>query len=392
MDKQLLKDNLVLLILFLSFFGIRSQCLSQKGPLAIISAKVTEDNRSLLWKNIETDNPNMCVSFFRGSLYNFIGITSGDTSNVYCGLNTAGFALAFSQSYTITNDSLIQRPENFVKKALGECARLDEFKQLINHNSGLAKVSFACFDAFGSYALFESDSLLFTQDSLIFEKTGFLVRAGFQFSKPDYSDINYWQYHRSTELLTQRIDSGNITTLFMLEVARDLQSVRSSNFSQSFTGSMDDGPAGYIFTDGCINNHSTTCCVIFHGVRRNENPVFATMWCLLGEPICGAAVPLWPMCGEPPRSLAGSNARINKILQSNKKKLYNNNKYPHYLHSKRLMDEKWGLAPQVKNCQIEYLTKTDEMLEKWRAEGYSLENMVAFQNQISAQAARDLRY
>ena len=60
----------------------------------------------------------------------------------------------------------------------------------------------------------------------------------------------------------------------------------------------------WIHTNYTINReqHGQRACVV-HGVKPGEDPRRATLWVILGEPVCGVAVPLWVAAGAPPAAL-----------------------------------------------------------------------------------------
>ena len=51
--------------------------------------------------------------------------------------------------------------------------------------------------------------------------------------------------------------------------------------------------------------------MVIHGVKKGEDPRNATLWVILGEPVCSVAIPLWVAAGETPAELrAGAQAPI----------------------------------------------------------------------------------
>jgi len=62
---------------------------------------------------------------------------------------------------------------------------------------------------------------------------------------------------------------------------------------------------------------------VFHGVLPDENPLLTTMWVILGEPICGIALPLWVAAGDVPPTLDGELMSVlNDLIQKIKMKAY----------------------------------------------------------------------
>jgi hypothetical protein len=55
----------------------------------------------------------------------------------------------------------------------------------------------------------------------------------------------------------------------------------------------------------------TASTILIHGVKEGEDPLRATLWVILGEPICSIALPIWVAAGETPEEVrSGKDAGI----------------------------------------------------------------------------------
>ncbi|MGD2246663.1 MAG: hypothetical protein PVI11_08965 [Candidatus Aminicenantes bacterium] len=96
---------------------------------AVFAGKATVDGRPLLWKNRDTSAENNEVAFLSGGIYDVLGlISAGQTTSVWMGINSAGFAIENSLSSDLEGSSSGDNG-SFMKQALQNCATVDEFEQ-----------------------------------------------------------------------------------------------------------------------------------------------------------------------------------------------------------------------------------------------------------------------
>ena len=150
-----------------TFWGIFLFSLAvQACTVAVISGDVTVDGRPLLWKNRDSSFFENEVAFFHGPRYDFIGvINKNDTTQVWMGENTAGFAIMNAESLDQPGDS-IDTEGFFMKKALGVCATLQDFELLLrqtNRTGRGTKANFGCIDAKGGAAFYETGNKSFVK-------------------------------------------------------------------------------------------------------------------------------------------------------------------------------------------------------------------------------------
>jgi len=386
--------NVILSIISFAIFG--QVFAVSGGVIGLVSPNQTNDGRPLLWQNFNSDEPGVQIVFFKGQPFHFLGLVNGqDTSKVFSGLNTAGFGIVVNASAAGANDSSVIAIATFVKQALAAAGRIKDFDQLWRQAafSKSLTASIACIDAFGGAALYETNSTRRLATDPVDCPDGFFVRADFNFSPPITADVGFWRYHRARDLLRRsaRSKTTSVKTLIQ-KVSRDLQTIETDPYPLPFKGGIDKYAPGYIINENSINQFTTAACIVIHGVRAKENPAFSTFWTLLGEPVCGVAVPLWPVTGESPYECRGKNAPLNRIIQANKKAIYNKRGLPSLLDTNLLGNMDRGLTPQLLNTEKKIFNDTRKSLAAWRRQPDYLNSMIEFQAQTSLWAARSIRY
>ncbi|MBN1464950.1 hypothetical protein JXA02_04265 [candidate division KSB1 bacterium] len=368
-----------LIICFFASFGHLSA--STGGVVGIISPRLMYDGRPVLWQNLDSDLSDVQIKFYAGERYNFFGLLNGvDSARVFAGLNTAGFALAFSTAFGA--DSLDGQEALLVRQALGECGRIQDFARLIESTAIDIEpnASFACIDAFDSYRLYEANGAAF---DLKESSDGFLLRANFNFADSQAADAGYWRYHRARQLIAAESAKRKLHHhVLVKKIARDLQSLETDPYPM-LSGTAPTGP---VRSENCINQYNTVSCIVIHGVRPGENPDFATMWVVLGEPLCGVAVPLWPATSQVPFECQLLRRTLNAIFVQNKRSIYDR-------YDVRQFDATACLALQRKLNDVEnqVFVDTRKALARWRQSDDHLQDMINFQMMTTSQVYRALK-
>ncbi len=391
-------DITVLLILFYSL-QVNETFGQEECTVGVASGIATVDGRPLLWKNRDSDHRDNEVAFFQGPRYDFIGIiNAGDTSQVWMGLNTAGFAIINSESLDQPGDS-VDAEGYFMKLALGICGQLYDFEILLNTTNATirgTKSNFGCIDAFNGSAFYETGNNSYTKidagDSSD-APHGYLVRANFSLTGNGQNAYGAGRYQRAKKLFDQAVQDYALSHRFILQrVARDLGSDELNPYPLPFQGSLAGAPKGFVKTSNSINRHRTVACAVFQGVKRGESPTNATMWCILGEPICGIAIPLWPRAGRVPADLDGTSESIlNRRIQDLEQQIYSNDKWPQFFDSHKLIGDRHSLLSHLLKQENEIIAKAEKKLADWRLKNPPMKEMERLQNELISQAVRALR-
>lgn len=395
MAKQM-KIFLSFLLLFSAVVSAREEC-----TVAVVSGKATVDGRPLLWKNRDTSFLDNEVTYFNDGKYSYIGvINAGDRTQVWMGVNSAGFAIMNSESQDLEGDTL-DAEGYFMKQALMECATADEFEQLLlrtNESGRETKANFGVIDAKGAAMFFEAGNRTFTKFDANDPKVtplGFIVRANFAMTAVDTSK-SYGQvrYKRANELFEKFVMKKRLSHQVILrDIARDLKNEITDPYPLPFQGQENDKPVGFIRTHHSINRFRTASCAVFHGVLPNENPLLTTMWVIPGEPVCGVAVPLWVVAGCVPNLLDGEpNSLLNDLIQHIEKKAYPDTSLLRYLDTSILVNKAGrGLFKKIFFIEDKNLKQTQRRMKRWRQRLDASENVYNFESDLVNRTAELLR-
>ena len=105
--------------------------------LAVISGRASANGRPLMWKNRDTSDPNNKLVAFKGPKHDFVAVVISEdaaAAEVWGGQNAAGFAIMNSQADDLGDAAKkLDGAGNgaFMKLALGECATVREFEDLL---------------------------------------------------------------------------------------------------------------------------------------------------------------------------------------------------------------------------------------------------------------------
>jgi hypothetical protein len=365
------------------------------GIIAVVSPQVAHDGRPILWQNLDSDEPLVEVSYFAAARYHFIGLVNGgDSSRVYTGLNTAGFALALSLPAFAEEDTLAVDAAQFAKKALGECGKVEDFVRFFadSGKTFVAGTSFACMDAYNGSLMIEANGTQFPAYDPFKSPDGFVVRANFNLSQPHYADEMYWRYHRARELFSRATrDAGLSYNYVIATIARDLAGIDPLPVLKPVSAGNRLSEPQRISCRTGINNHRTVSCVVIHGVRPQEKPELATFWVTLGEPLCGVAVPLWPIAGTIPKECRGPKSALNVLIRDNERYVYDS-KSPDLLNTRALADKQRGLLPYLIRLENDLFQNTDGQLDRWRSQVEYSEDLTKYQKKAAADLGRKIRY
>jgi hypothetical protein len=363
--------------------------------LVVVSGKATRDGRPLLWKNRDVEGQDSLVRYFSGRKYAFLGIVdAGFYDEVYAGINAAGLAFINSVSEDMEGTAATGNGE-FIKKVLEECASVNDVEALLRSTNGPGRktqANFGVIDAQGNGAIFETGNTTFTKYDVDEAPLGFIVRTNFAQTgtKPEQGG-GFVRFARATDLLTRAAEMKILDHRFLLEqAARDLANESIDPYPLPYRGSQNNHSSGYVYTANSINRYLTACCTVFHGVRPGEDPLLATMWCILGEPVCGIALPLWVKAGAVPTELGGSfTAPLRDAVKLKERRCYSDPLSDKYLNTLELADGRGnGLIPFIGRIEIVLFRAAEAALSGWRRTGADPARVLLFEDGLASWAFR----
>jgi hypothetical protein len=350
--------------------------------LAVISGKASRDGRALMWKNRDTDKVDNKTLYLKGPKYAFIALAdAGDAKGeeAWGGLNSEGFAIMNSQ----TDDQGAPGKDGadngrFMRRALGECGNVAAFETLMEAVRGTLDLTanFGVIDAEGNACFFETSPTSFVKfdakDARV-APFGYIARTNYGFTSPDnLKGGGYIRFERISHILEAGFGRGEIDPAFILQRAsRDL--VQEKLHSYPLTRELPDDPVGplYINTNDTINRNSSVSVILFHGAPARDKAHLATMWVNLGQPVSGAAVPMWVAAGEVPSATTGpETAPLNDWSKRLVSYLYpdQRGRMKQYLDVNRLSAFGGeGVLPKLFRIENETLARAAARLMEWEA-------------------------
>ncbi|OGD27887.1 MAG: hypothetical protein A2Y56_12530 [Candidatus Aminicenantes bacterium RBG_13_63_10] len=374
--------------------------------VAVVSGKATPDGRPLLWKNRDAADVDNRMMFFRGLKYAFVAVVSareGEPEGVWAGLNAEGLAVMNSAASDLSTE---RRPGNgngvFMKAALGECATVADFEAFLERTRGQYDLAadFGVIDAGGGACFFETSSdgyVKFDAADPRLAPFGYIVRTNYAFTSPDLlKGGGFIRFERVSRLFERARAENRLDLGFILrEAARDL--VNEKLHSHPLTAPLPSDPAFplYVNTNDTLNRNSTVSVSVFHGAPSRERADLATMWVLLGQPVAGVAVPVWPAAGFVPTATAGEKtAPLCDFGRALISYLYPDprGRMPGYLNVNRLRAcGGEGVLPKLLRVESEVLSRAASALAGWEKAKPAPAAVAAFQEKLASWALDALR-
>lgn len=272
---------------------------------AIVSGKSTPDGRPLMWKHRDTSSENNKLLYFTGSAYEYMGIVSTgktENSNVWMGMNSAGFAIMNTASYNINPDgstegAYIDGEGRIMARALADCATLEDFEKLLDAlvtPSGLA-ANFGVIDAAGGAAFYETGDegwIKIDVNDQSVAPLGYIVRTNYSANGNMETGHGYARFITASDIFYRAAMENSLTVETILRRAE-------RNLVNGFTGddltklaTSSDKVRIVHFKDN-IARKSSTSSSIFKGVKPGEDPMATVMWTVCGWPLATVAYPVW---------------------------------------------------------------------------------------------------
>jgi hypothetical protein len=376
--------------------------------LAVVSGRATPSGRPLMWKNRDTSDPNNKLMFFKGPKHDFIALVISEDAvpaEVWGGQNAAGFAIMNSQADDLGDASrkLVGDGNGaFMKLALGQCATVADFEALLVREKGKwdLAANFGVIDAEGGACFFEARHDSFekfdTRDPRV-APFGTIVRTNFAFTSPDpLLGGGFDRFERISHLVEAARPQGRLDGRFILQVAsRDL--VNEKLHSNPMTRPLPEDPAAplYVHTNDTINRNTSVSALLFEGAPSRDRADLATMWVILGQPVAGAAVPVWPASGKVPAATTGpKTAPLNDIARAVVAYLYpdRRGRLYQYLNVTRLRAYgSEGVLAKVIRVENRAMERTAAKLAEWAAKKPAAAEIADFQESVAAEACESLR-
>lgn len=325
------------MLTYISVFLFVFLNIGQTCTLAVISGKVTDDGRPLLFKTRdERDEYRQEVKYYNpqgDEKYGHMSVVKwgfSRGSNLYpdvingAGINDAGLIISnttvsgINPANEITNSNMY-----LLNYAISHCKNLLEFEELLDSWHTIKKFStihgnFALVDSEGGAAIYEVYAPI--QGAKIrwekFDANNALDNNGNFIGFVVRTNDNQWSPYsggaarekRANEILMTLVNKGNISYKSLMrdlarDVCGDVEKVNLDVLKKSGADIDADLEAKDIhnfFTESCISRYNTRFAFIGRGIKAGEDNRLITMWANLGEPSVGIFTPYFPSTKKVP--------------------------------------------------------------------------------------------
>jgi hypothetical protein len=352
---------------------------------AVISGKFTADGRPLLWKNRDSDDKESKIMIFRDGKYSYVGLLNAsdkENDEIWIGYNSAGFAIMNSASYNLKTDSsnLADLEGKVMRKALQECATIDEFEALLRKLPRPLGVeaNFGVIDAKGGAAYFETNNTSFVKidvnDTRI-APMGYIIRTNYSFTGRPDEGFGYIRYMQAEKLMSLGSGMNAFTPSYLIQgLSRNLEHGLTHIDVRDFATDHPETPRFMPFED-YIPRYSTSSSVVVQGIKNNEPVSLTTMYAAVGWPCTSVAIPVWLASGSVPQLLApnkdGKSDWCTRSLEW-KKAVFpiTRGSGTKYININALYNPKGtGIMQQLAPIEKQIMDETSQKLDAWRKQG-----------------------
>uniref|UniRef100_A0A7C4GK06 T9SS type A sorting domain-containing protein n=1 Tax=candidate division WOR-3 bacterium TaxID=2052148 RepID=A0A7C4GK06_UNCW3 len=286
--------------------------------IGAFGAGSTHDGRMLLWKNRDVTNPDQALRFFPDAKFPFVAnIYAGESSEVWAGINSAGFAVMNSNAFNLGGfaDAAAAADDGIIMHlALAGCATLDDFARLLDSLNIVGRnttANFGAFDSTGACAIFEASNTWYVRCNTADDSFDFLLRANYAMAGDTIRRRGLNRFKRAMELVLPRARAQTLDTRFVIQnLCRDLGQVGFDPYPLPFTGSYGILPPGFLPTDSTISRNSTRSVEVMVGPPPGCGPGRGMMWFLPGSPDVSLPIPVWVAGGAVPEVLGPARALL----------------------------------------------------------------------------------
>lgn len=379
--------------------------------LALVSGKAAAGGRALMWKNRDTTSVLNKLMYLKGAKFAFAAVVDSEDEKggeAWGGLNDQGFAVMNSQAsdLAVKGDKRGGLGGNgeFMRKALGECATVEDFEKLLVREKGKwdLTANFGVIDARGGASFFETSRDYFHRFDAGDKRTapfGYLVRTNFSFTSPDYMDGGgFIRFERISHIMETGRATGSLDARFILRSAsRDLVNEKLHSYPMTEALPADPAEPLYIATNDTINRNTSVSAVVFEAAPSPDKAYLATMWVVLGQPVTMTAVPVWPYAGAVPSAASApgkETAPLNALSRKLVSYLYPDVRghMPQYMSISRLRTFGGeGVLARVLRIEDGIMEETGARLKEWEAAKPAAADVAAFQDKMAARALEEMR-
>ena len=277
---------------------------------ALVLAKRSSEGAPMLWKHRDSPSWDCHYEYIQGKKYAYTALVSNDRKKTYCGINEKGFAILNTVSENLKPDTTITVKGIAITRmanALGVCATVDEFEELLRQTNGKRRyvTNFAAGDPSGALAFFEVGSHSYKRYDVEAEQA-FDVRSNFSFTgdmvNPGPSVPRY------DIVMRHMTGKKKYTPYDFIEYAR--------NFENGAGVDVIKAPEKFVCNDLTVPRYFSVADMV--AICDAENP---RMLVVIGHPTSAMAVPVYVKAKNAIPECAGGRTAL-ELSEEARAKIY----------------------------------------------------------------------
>lgn len=280
-----MKKELLFIALAITTFVVGSACTS-----AIISGKLTEDGRPILWKHRDTNDLNNKVERIENdNMIPYVALfncSDPECKEAWMGMNDAGFAIMNTASYNLNNDTISEMDKEgiLMSKALAKCRSVDDFACLLDTLPKPLRVeaNFGVIDANGNTAYFETSNWKYAR----YDVDGYMIRTNYSKSGRTNEGYGYVREANAKHLLEPYIKTRKVNPAVLTE------KLSRSFYHSLINKDFSTDTVEWITDNDFIPRRISSASIAIQGVNNPNEKDKMTMWTILGYPPCGVVAPV----------------------------------------------------------------------------------------------------
>lgn len=361
--------------------------------VAVVSGAATPDGRPLLWKNRDTGHRENRLQAGTGPRFAYLALVNAEDSEgeeAWAGANEAGLCIMNSASYNLDEDAASDDGDEgrVMRRALGECATVGDFEQLLARTVGdrVVGANFGVIDSAGGAAFFETTSnghVRFDATDRRVAPEGYLLRTNYSLSGEAGHGAGYIRFDRMAGLLHEQVTGRGIGLAWLLLVAsRDMVNGLTAEDPLARLAPAHRHDRRMFYAHDTLVRETAASTVVFHGVREGAAPDATVMWTRLGHPLCSVALPVF-VSGREDLGVLGHDAALDRFAVRWHDRLF---PYPEGGRNRYL-----DLAPVVNRADgglLPILLGVEEAVLEWAAARLDAATSAAGQQQLQRSAQR----
>ncbi len=380
-----------------SFFRSIDESALEECTIGAAIGSATADGRPMIWKSRDWTEVNNEVFWNEGEKYRFLSVGNAGSPSTLMGLNECGFAILNSVSGDLLRGGGQLNNATMQSHALGTCATIDEFEDLLkqtNVSGRSTQANFAVMDSTGRAAIFETagnEYWKYEAGDPQVAPEGYVLRTNFAMNGGGQGGIE--RYRRTMALVPELHADGGLSHIDILRTQmRDFSDSDSQPVPLPFDGSVAGAPDGWFPTGVSICRNSTVSATLFHGVRPGEPANLTTMWTLLGQPALSVAIPLWAVGEMPPETNGPRTAPLCDEANRLRRIYFGEGRSRTQINTRALRDGLGGGLWRVTfAAEDSIFVATEALMEGWRSGAVSASEMLEKERAMASYALTILK-